>query len=65
MITGRRKWQTDPKPRWIIRNKLQIILSRAELRKDTSQCESCAIAVSEIVNEIRDLEAFVRAALRK
>jgi hypothetical protein len=48
-----------------IRNKLQIILSRAELRKDTSQCESCAIAVSEIVNEIRDLEAFVREALHK
>jgi hypothetical protein len=48
-----------------IRNKLQIILFRAELRKDTSQCESCAIAVSEIVNEIRDLEAFVREALHK
>jgi hypothetical protein len=48
-----------------IRNKLQIILSHAELRKDTRQCESCAIAVSEIVNEIRNLEAFVRKALQK
>ncbi len=48
-----------------IRNKLQIILSRAELCRDTSQCESCAIAVSEIVNEIRDLETFVREALHK
>jgi len=48
-----------------IRNKLQIILSRAELGKDTSQCESCVIAVSEIVKEIRDLEAFVREALQK
>jgi hypothetical protein len=48
-----------------IRNKLQIILSRAELRKNTSQCESCAIAVSQIVNEIRNLEAFVREALQK
>jgi hypothetical protein len=41
------------------------ILSRAELGKDTSQCEFCAIAVSEIVNEIRNLEAFVREALQK
>lgn len=44
-----------------IRNKRQIILSRAELRKNGSPCESCAIAVSEIVNEIRELEAFVKA----
>jgi len=48
-----------------IRNKLQIILSRAELRKDTGPCESCAIAVSDIVNEIRNLEVFVREALQK
>jgi hypothetical protein len=48
-----------------IRNKLQIILSRAELRRDTSQCESCAIVVSDIVNEIRALEAFVKEALQK
>jgi hypothetical protein len=48
-----------------IRNKLQIILSRAELRRDASQCESCAIAVSDIVNEIRALEAFVKEALQR
>ncbi len=48
-----------------IRNKLQIILSRAELRKDISQCGPCAIAVSEIVDEIRALEAFVKDTLRK
>ena len=48
-----------------IRNKLQIILSRAELRKNRSQCKFCAIAVSEIVDEIRDLEAFVKLALDK
>jgi hypothetical protein len=47
-----------------IRNKLQIILSRAELRKDT-KCGPCAIAVSEIVDEIRALEAFVKEALRQ
>ena len=48
-----------------IRNKLQVILSRAELGKDTSQCQVCALAVSEIVNEIRNIEAFVREALQK
>ncbi len=48
-----------------IRNKLQIILSHAELRREISQCDSCAIAVSDIVNEIRALEAFVKEALQK
>lgn len=48
-----------------IRNKLQIILLRADLRQNTTQCSACAIAVSEIVQEIRALEAFVLDALRK
>lgn len=48
-----------------IRNTLQIILSRAELRKNSNQCGPCAIAVSEIANEVRALEAFVTEALRK
>lgn len=49
----------------VIRNKLQIIVARAELRQNTKQCNACAAAVSEIVDEIRALEAFVRETLRK
>jgi len=45
----------------IIRNQLQIILLRAELCETPVQCRSCAAAVSEIVKEVKALEAFVRA----
>lgn len=48
-----------------IRNKLQIILSRAELRKNANQCEACAIAVAEIVSEIGALKAFVSKQARQ
>jgi hypothetical protein len=48
-----------------IRNKLQIILSRAELGKNTNQCKLCADAISEMVSEIRALEAFVMKQTRQ
>lgn len=49
----------------VIRNKLQIILLRADLCQNSTQCNACALAVSEIVKELRALEAFVLDALRK
>jgi hypothetical protein len=49
----------------VIRNKLQVIRLRAELSKDSAQCNFCAIAVSEILKEIRSLEVFVLETLRK
>jgi len=48
----------------VIRNKLQVIVAQAELRQNSNQCNACTVAVSEIVNEIRALEAFVRETLR-
>jgi hypothetical protein len=49
----------------VIRNKLQVILLRAELSQNCAQCDCCAIAVSEILKEIRSLEVFVLETLRK
>jgi hypothetical protein len=49
----------------VIRNKLQVILLRAELSQDAARCDVCSLAVSEIVKEIRALEVFVREAMRK
>ncbi|MGO8984028.1 MAG: hypothetical protein ACLPHI_22945 [Terriglobales bacterium] len=49
----------------LIRNKLQVILLRAELSQNSARCNVCAIAVSEILKEIRSLEAYVLEALRK
>lgn len=49
----------------VIRNKLQIILAHAELQQNSNQCNACTVAVSEIVREIRSLEAFVRETLRE
>jgi hypothetical protein len=44
-----------------IRNRLQVILSRAELCNTSQQCELCASTVCKIVEEIRTLEAFVQS----
>jgi hypothetical protein len=43
----------------VIRNKLQVILAQAEVRQNSNQCDSCAVAVFDIVNELRALEAFI------
>ena len=40
----------------IIRNRLQVILLRAELCENSLQCGPCACTVSDIVKEIRVLE---------
>jgi hypothetical protein len=48
----------------IIRNKLQVILLRSELTQTPTQCGSCAVAVSEMLQEIRSLEAFVAEILK-
>jgi len=49
----------------VIRNKLQVILAQAELRQNSNQCNSCTVAVFDIVNELRALEAFVVEASRE
>ena len=43
-----------------IRNQLQVILLRAELWENPTQCTSCAMAVGEIVKEIRALEGLLQ-----
>jgi hypothetical protein len=40
----------------IIRNRLQVILLRAELCENSLQCGPCASLVSDIVKAIRALE---------
>lgn len=47
-----------------IRKHLQLILLRAELSQ-SQHCEACAATVSDIVKELRMLEAFVQGALAK
>lgn len=47
-----------------IRKHLQLILMRAELSQN-QHCEACAATVSDIVKELRMLEAFVQDALAK
>jgi hypothetical protein len=49
----------------VIRNKLQVILLRADLQQNSTQCHACVLLISDIVNELRALEAFVGDALRK
>jgi len=49
----------------VVRNKLQVILLRADLQQNSANCNSCAVAVSEIISEIRALEAFIVEAMRK
>lgn len=49
----------------LIRQKLQVILLRAELCHPSAQCEACASTVCEIVKEIRALEDFVRDTASK
>jgi hypothetical protein len=49
----------------VIRNKLQVILLRADLYQNSAQCSVCGVAVSDILNEIRKLEAFVLDELSK
>jgi hypothetical protein len=49
----------------VIRNKLQVILLRADLCHDSTQCGPCCRAISEILKEIRALETFVLEALNK
>lgn len=49
----------------VIRNKLQVILLRADLCHDPGQCGPCCLAISEILKEIRALEAFVLETLSK
>lgn len=48
----------------IIRNKLQVILGQAELCQSQPRCEICSLAVRQIVEEMYDLEAYVRDALK-
>jgi len=57
--------QTDPKAALsIIRNKLQIILSQSQLCKNPSHCETCGVAVQQIVGQIYALEAYVKDLLK-
>jgi hypothetical protein len=49
----------------VIRNKLQVILLRADLCHDPTECGPCCLAISEILKEICALEAFVLEALNK
>ena len=46
----------------LIRQKLQVILLRADLCENSPGCEVCASAVCEIVKELRALEEIVRHA---
>ncbi|MGD0212118.1 MAG: hypothetical protein ABSB87_02725 [Terriglobales bacterium] len=49
----------------VIRNKLQVICLRAELSQNPAQCNACAVAISEILKELRSLEVFVLETMRK
>jgi hypothetical protein len=49
----------------LIRQRLQVILLRAELCQNSTQCATCATAVCDIVQEIRALEALVRDSSTK
>jgi hypothetical protein len=49
----------------LIRQKLQVILLRADLCENSGQCELCAGSVCDIVKEVRELERFIRAAASK
>jgi len=56
---------TDPRfPLTVIRNKLQVILGQVALCSNPSHCESCGLAVKEILEQIRALEAYIEDALR-
>jgi hypothetical protein len=48
----------------VIRNKLQVILLRSELTQTPGQCGVCSLALEEIIQELRSLEAYVVESLK-
>lgn len=45
----------------VIRNRLQVIMLRAETSEKPLYCDTCALAVSEIIKELRALETFIQS----
>jgi hypothetical protein len=45
----------------VIRNRLQVIMLRAETGEKPAYCDTCALAVSEIIKELRALDTFIQS----